>query len=162
TGGLTELNYNIRSSGMDALGGDTGADGMKGSFRARVFVMNVALDLRLINTRTLEVVDIISYQKQVVGREVGFGLFDFLNGNVFDRCAGTGELEPVQLAVRSLIERAVVEMSANLYGMRGPQSCLSVDPLGGGTTGLTGGYVPAYDNVGSNNGQTREDPSRWN
>jgi holdfast attachment protein HfaB len=65
------------------LGGDRDADGAKGSFRARMFVMNIAMDLRLVNTRTLEVVDVISYQKQIVGREVGLGLFDFLNGNVF-------------------------------------------------------------------------------
>ena len=162
TGGITELNYNIRSSGVDAFVGDTDALDMKGGFKNRVFVMNIALDLRLINTRTLEVVDIISYQKQVVGREIGFNLFDFMNGNVFDLSGGSGALEPVQLAVRSLIERAVVEMTANLYGMPGPQACLQVDPLGGGTTGLTGGYVPAYDNLGSNNGQTRESPGRWN
>lgn len=162
TGGLTELNYNIRSSGVDMFAGDKDALDIKGGLRNRVFVMNIALDLRLINTRTLEVVDIISYQKQVVGKEVSINLFDFMNGNIFDLSGGTGALEPVQLAVRSLIERAVVEMAANLYGMPGPQACLSVDPLGGGTTGLTGGYVPAYDNLGTNNAQTRESPGRWN
>lgn len=161
-GGITELNYNIRSSGADALAGDRDAEGAKGSFHARVFVMNIAMDIRLVNTRTLEVVDVISYQKQIVGREVGLGLFDFLNGNVFDISAGTGALEPVQLAVRSLVERAVVEMSANLYGMPGPQACMTSDPLGGGTTGATGGFTPAYNNLGTNNATTRADPDRWN
>jgi curli production assembly/transport component CsgG/holdfast attachment protein HfaB len=161
-GGITELNYNIRSSGFDVAAGDVDAKDPKGSFRGRLFVMNIGLDLRLINTRTLEVVDVISYQKQVIGREVGAGFFDFLNGNVFDISAGAGALEPMQLAVRSLVERAVVEMTANLYGMPGPQSCLASDPLGAGTVGLTGGYVPAYNNLGTNNGQTRADPSRWN
>jgi holdfast attachment protein HfaB len=161
-GGITELNFNIRSVGADAQGGDADTDGLKGSFRRRVFVMNIGVDLRLINTRTLEVVDVISYQKQVVGREVSLGVFDFLNGNLFDISAGSGALEPVQLAVRSLIERAAVEMTANLYGMPGPQSCLQVDPLGTVTAGLTGSFVPAYNNLGTNNAQTREDPSRWN
>ena len=162
-GGITELNYNIRSSGIDIAGGDLDPMDPKGSFRGRLFVMNIGLDLRLINTRTLEVVDVISYQKQVIGREVGVGWFDFLNGNVFDISAGAGALEPMQLAVRSLVERAVVEMTANLYGMPGPQSCLTYDPLGAiGSVGVTGGYVPAYNNLGTNNGQTREDPSRWN
>ncbi len=161
TGGITELNYNIRSNGADVAAGDKDTNGLKGRFKNSIFVMNVAIDLRLINTRTLEVVDVISYQKQVVGREVGIGLFDFLNGNVFDVSGGSGALEPLQLAVRSLIERAVVEMTANLYGMPGPQSCLTSDPLGGSTTGLTGGYVPAYNNTGTNNGTTREDPARW-
>ena len=162
TGGITELNYNIRSTGGDAVAGDRDAGGLKGSFRHRIFVMNIALDLRLVNTRTLEVVDVISYQKQIVGREVGIGLFDFLNGNVFDISAGTGALEPVQLAVRALVERATVEMSANLYGMPGPQSCMNVDPLGGGTTGATGGFTPAYNNLGTNNATTRAEPDRWN
>lgn len=59
------------------------------------------------------------------------------------------------------MERAVVEMSANLYGMPGPQACMTSDPLGGGTFGVTGGFTPAYNNLGTNNASTREDPSRW-
>ena len=161
-GGITELNFNIRSAGFDVSGGDPDPKDFKGSLRGRFMVMNIGLDLRLINTRTLEVVDVISYQKQIVGREVGVGLFDFLNGNVFDVSAGSGALEPMQLAVRSLVERAVVEMTANLYGMPGPDGCLTSDPLAGATTGLTGGFVPAYPNLETNNAQTREDPNRWN
>ncbi|MDX5393372.1 MAG: holdfast anchoring protein HfaB [Caulobacteraceae bacterium] len=161
-GGLTELNFNIRSSGFDIAAGDPDPQDLKGGLNGRLFIMNIGMDLRLINTRTLEVVDVISYQKQVIGREVGVGLFDFLGGNVFDVSAGTGALEPMQLAVRSLIERAVIEMTANLYGMPGPQACLSSDPLAGSTVGLTGAYVPAYNNLGTNNAQTRQDPNRWN
>lgn len=160
-GGITELNYNIRSTGVDIAAGDTDSDGMKGRFGRRVFVMNIALDLRMVNSRTLEVVDVISYQKQIVGREVGVGLFDFLNGNVFDISAGSGALEPLQLGVRALVERAVVEISANLYGMPGPEACMTSDPLGGGTFGVTGGFTPAYNNLGTNNASTREDPARW-
>jgi len=161
-GGITELNFNIRSSGVDISGGDPTPKDFKGSIRGRLFVMNIGMDLRLINTRTLEVVDVISYQKQVVGREVSAGIFDFFNGNLFDISAGEGAMEPMQLAVRSLVERAVVEMTANLYGMPGPEACLSSDPLSGGVNGVTGGYVPAYNNLETNNAQTREDPSRWN
>jgi curli production assembly/transport component CsgG/holdfast attachment protein HfaB len=161
-GGITELNFNIRSSGADIAGGDPDPKDFKGLLHGRLFVMNIGLDLRLINTRTLEVVDVISYQKQVVGREVSAGIFDFFNGNAFDISAGEGAMEPMQLAVRALVERAVVEMTANLYGMPGPEACLSSDPLGASTTGLTGGFVPAYNNLETNNAQTREDPSRWN
>jgi curli production assembly/transport component CsgG/holdfast attachment protein HfaB len=161
-GGVTELNFNIRSSGFNAAGGDLDPQDFKGTATARVFVMNIGLDLRLINTRTLEVVDVISYQKQVVGREVGLGMFDVLNGNVFDISAGTGALEPMQLAVRALVERAVVEMTANLYGMPGPEACLTSDPLAPSTIGASGAFIPAYNNLETNNAQTREDPSRWN
>jgi curli biogenesis system outer membrane secretion channel CsgG len=163
TGGITEVNFNIRSTGGDAAGGEQQATGLKARLGSRVFVMNVAIDLQLNDTVTQEVVDVISYQKQIVGYEVGVGLFDFLNGNVFDLSAGEGGLEPVQLAVRSMVERATVEIMANLYGAPGPEICLRDDPLGGTrTAGLTGGYTPAYNNLRTNNAQTREDPNRWN
>ena len=89
-------------------------------------------------------------------------LADFLNGNMFDLSAGEGGMEPVQLAVRSLIERATVEFMANLYGMPGPQACMDVDPLGDiNTAGVTGAYVPAYNNLRTNNAESRADPNRW-
>jgi curli production assembly/transport component CsgG/holdfast attachment protein HfaB len=161
-GGITELNFNIRSAGLDLQGGDPNLTKGQGLLTGKVYVMNVGLDLRLVETKTLEVVDVISYQKQIVGREVGAGYFDFLGGNILNVAAGEGALEPIQLAVRTVVERAVVEMMANLYGAPGPEGCLGAggDPLNG-PSGLTGGYYPAYDNLDRNNGYTREDPSRW-
>jgi holdfast attachment protein HfaB len=161
-GGITELNFNIRSNGANLTGGDHNPTGFHGALSGRSFVMNVGLDMRLINTRTLEVVDVISYQKQIVGHEISIGMFDFLNGNVFDLSGGAAALEPTQLAVRSLIERATVEMVANLYGMPGPEACMHSDPLNASTTGATGAFTPAYNNLGTNNAQTRQDPDRWN
>jgi len=163
-GGITEVNYNIRSAGFDIGGGEADSDTpASGIIQGKVFVMNVAIDLRLVQTTTLEVVDVVSYQKQIIGREVSAGVFDFLNGNVFDVSAGMGGFEPVQLAVRALIERATVEFMANLYGAPGPEVCLNAsnDPLAGNTVGPTGGYYPAYQNTDTNNGKTRADPSRW-
>ncbi|MBL8531425.1 MAG: holdfast anchoring protein HfaB, partial [Hyphomonadaceae bacterium] len=69
-GGITELNYNIRSMGVDAQGGHANARDGVGNLGGRLYVMNIALDFRVIDTRTLEVVDVISYQKQIIGREV--------------------------------------------------------------------------------------------
>lgn len=89
-GGITEVNYNIRSGGFDIAGGEVGQNGGSGLLTGKVFVMNVAIDLRLVQTTTLEVVDVVSYQKQIVGREVSAGVFDFLNGNVFDISAEIG------------------------------------------------------------------------
>jgi len=162
-GGITEVNHNIRSGGFDMAAGQASTDTpLSTAFAGRAYVMNIAIDLRLVQTTTNEVVDVVSYQKQIIGREISAGVFDFLNGNVFDISAGEGALEPVQLAVRALIERATVEFMANLYGAPGPEVCLQAgpDPLGG-TVGATGGYYPAYPNTETNNGQTRADPSRW-
>jgi curli production assembly/transport component CsgG/holdfast attachment protein HfaB len=162
-GGVTELNFNIRSNGANFDGGGLNTTDLKGSVGGSDFVMNVGLDLRLVNTRTLEVVDVISYQKQIIAHQVGVGVFKILNGNSFDFAAGTSALEPLQLGVRSVIERATVEMVANLYGMPGPEACMHSDPLGSdATTGPTGAFVPAYNNVETNNAATRQDPNRWN
>ncbi len=159
-GGITELNYNIASNGVDAFGGDVDVDDPKGFLTAKSYVLNIGLDLRLVETRTLEIVDVISYQKQIIGKEISAGIFAFFNNqNIIDVSAGGRALEPVQLAVRSVIERAVLEMSANLYGVNGPEVCNFNDPLG--TIGLTGNFMTAYDNQGSNNAFTRQDPSRW-
>jgi curli production assembly/transport component CsgG/holdfast attachment protein HfaB len=162
-GGITEVNYNIRSSGFDLAAGEAASQTpLSAAVAGKVYVMNIAIDLRMVQTTTLEVVDVVSYQKQIIGREVSAGVFDFLDGNVFDLSAGDGGLEPVQLAVRALIERATVEFMANLYGAPGPEVCLNAgpDPLGG-TVGPTGGFYSAYPNTDTNNGATRADPSRW-
>lgn len=158
-GGITELNYNIKSAGFDGQGGKQDVTKGSGELTGKVYVMNVAMDLRLVETKTLEVVDVVSYQKQIIGREVGAGFFKFFGSNVVNVSAGEGALEPVQLAVRALIERGVAEMTANLYGAPGPHACMGDDPLG--TTGATGGFTPAYNNLDQNNARSREDPSHW-
>ena len=163
-GGITELNYNIRSSGVNGQGGKQDATQGTGLATGQLYVMNVAIDLRLVETKTMEVVDVVSYQKQIIGRQVGLGLFKFFGSNVIDISAGEGGLEPIQLAVRDMVERATVEMMSNLYGAPGPTACMDPnnDPVRpDGTTGLTGGYYPAYNNLDQNNARTREDPDGW-
>jgi len=160
-GGITELNSNIRSSGVEAFVGDTDFGDPKGGGGFRLFVINVGVDLRLIDTKTLEVVDIISYQKQVIGREVQANYFDFFGGTIFDIGGGERAQEPIQLAVRSTIERAVLEMTANLYGVTGPEVCGQLDNVGNTTNGKTGDYSAAYDNLETNNADTRDAASRW-
>ncbi len=114
-GGITELNFNIRSVGANGDGGQTTTNGLKGSASASLYVMNVGLDLRLVDTNTLQVVDVISYQKQIIGHQIQAGVFDFLGETFFDASAGESALEPIQLAVRSVVERAVLEMTSRLY-----------------------------------------------
>lgn len=129
-GGVTELNADIRTSSADVnfvKRGEYGAG-------RQVLVMNVGIDLRLIDTRTLRVVDMVSYQKQVVAKQVGVDLFDGLSGGLFKVSAGSGANEPLQLVVRSLIERGVAEMGAGLYRMPAGQ-CLTMAEEGVGLAG---------------------------
>lgn len=160
-GGITELNSNIRSSGVEAFVGDTDFGDAKGGAGFRLFVINVGVDLRLVDTQTLEVVDVISYQKQVIGREIQANYFDFFGGTVFDIGGGERAQEPIQLAIRATIERAVLEMSANLYGAYGPEVCAQIDRDALATNGRTGDYIQAYDTLETNNSDTREAASRW-
>jgi curli production assembly/transport component CsgG/holdfast attachment protein HfaB len=162
-GGITELNYNIRSIGSDNYVGDTRSDKAKGIVNGKLYVMNVGLDLRLVDTRTLEVVDVISYQKQIIGREVGLGYFRFFDNLVVDLGAGERSLEPIQLAVRSVIERAVVEMMSNIYGVPGASVCQGSFGPGGdpmGPIGITGAYVPRSQATASG-ADDRADPGNW-
>jgi curli production assembly/transport component CsgG/holdfast attachment protein HfaB len=132
-GGITELNYNIRSASADAFLGASSVSGLRGSVGLKLFVMNVGLDLRMIRTQTLEVVKVISYQKQIIGREISPGLFDFLGNTILDIGAGERALEPIQLAVRSVVERAVFETLTDIFADKAnaclAQSGPSNDPL---------------------------------
>src|SRR3569833_542430 len=160
-GGITELNYNIKSSGASISGGGLNTADLKGDIGGNLYVMNVGLDLRLVETRTLEVVDVVSFQKQIIAKQVSAGVFKLLINNGSDVELGQGGLEPIQLAVRAVSERSTLEMMANLYGAPGPQVCLDPRRDALATSSVTGNYYPAYGNTGSNNGRTREDPSRW-
>jgi curli production assembly/transport component CsgG/holdfast attachment protein HfaB len=120
-GGITELNFNIRSENANGNGGGTATNATTGTASGSLYVMNVGLDMRLVNTNTLEVADVISYQKQIIGRQVSAGVFDFLGTNFFDVSVGESALEPIQLAVRSVIERATLEMITRVY--RAPGAC---------------------------------------
>jgi curli production assembly/transport component CsgG/holdfast attachment protein HfaB len=111
-GGITELNYNISSTAADVYFWQAGIGG-------QLYVLNVALDLRLVRTETLEVVDVVSYQKQILGREVRAGIFEFFDGNLFDLSVSDRALEPMQLAVRAMVERAVGEMARRLFDLPG-------------------------------------------
>jgi curli production assembly/transport component CsgG/holdfast attachment protein HfaB len=149
-GGITELNYNIRSAGVDAFVGDTATRGDRGNLGARLYVMNIGLDFRVIDTRTLEVVDVISYQKQIIGREVRAGVFGFFDDTLVDIAGGERALEPVQLAVRAGVERAVVEVMSNFYRVADSSACAEAlqaegDPMGPGvhTAQSTGAFNTA-------------------
>ncbi len=156
-GGITELNYNIRSNGVDVLAGDRIDSDPTGLFTRRAWVMNIGLDLRLNDTRTMETVDVISYQKQIIGREISAGLFAFWDEAVIDISGGGRSLEPVQLAVRSVIERAVLEISAQLYGVDPSAACHYADPIGG-STNASGGIntATAYGSQENSNVQARQ------
>ncbi len=161
-GGITELNYNIRSIGVDAQGGHTDARDGVGNVGGRLYVMNIALDFRVIDTRTLEVVDVISYQKQIIGREVRAGVFSFFDDTLLDIAGGERALEPVQLAVRAGVERAVVQVMSRFYNVQNSDVCAAAinaegDPMGPGASAAA---TQSQASVAID--QARTNPDAWN
>lgn len=115
-GGITEVNYNIRSGGAEFQLDQIGP-------KAREYVMNVAVDLRIVDTQSLDVIKTVSVQKQVVGYEVGFEIFRFFSDELYDLNAGAKNQEPIQLAVRVAIEDAVLQL-VSAVSKTSPQSCI--------------------------------------
>lgn len=102
-GGITEVNYNIRSGGLEAGVSQIGAKG-------RQYSQQVAIDLRIVDTETLEVVKTISLAKQFTGYEVGANIFRFFGSDLFDINIGQRGQEPLQLGIRAALEEGVVRL----------------------------------------------------
>ncbi len=119
-GGVTEVNYNIRSGSLDGTVKNVGAS-------TRYAVLDVAIDLRLVNTKTLQIENVVSFQKQIIGTEIRAGLFRFLSDNVIDVNAGEKAQEPIQKAIRMVAERSVFQLIADLYKL--PAGTCEVDSL---------------------------------
>jgi curli production assembly/transport component CsgG/holdfast attachment protein HfaB len=170
-GGITEMNFNIRSEGASGDGGGTATNAVKGTAGANMYVMNIGMDLRLVDTNTLEVVDVISYQKQIIGHQIQAGVFDFMGQTFFDASLGESALEPIQLAVRSVIERATLEMISRLYHTSGGACAASLgtsgDPLAGPGdrpaphSPVANTPVTTAINEEKNHAASRENPYRW-
>ena len=109
-GGITEVNFNIRSGGTEALVSGVGP-------RARTYVMNVAVDLRIVGTQSLRVYDTVSIQKQLVGYEVGLDVFRFFEDDLFDVNTGVKNNEPLQLGVRVAIEEGLLDLVQSVSGV---------------------------------------------
>jgi holdfast attachment protein HfaB len=114
-GGITEVNYNIRSGSLESSIRFIGA-------AARYFVMNVAVDLRVVNTKTLEVINVQSLQKQIIGTELNGGYFRLFSDGLVDINAAERTQEPIQKGVRMVIEHAVFNMLTEMNNLSA-QSC---------------------------------------
>ena len=116
-GGITELNYDIRSGGIDTEVGQLGP-------KARIFTQGVAIDLRIVDTRSLLVVKTVSLTKQFTGYEVGFNIFRFFGSDLFDINAGAKGQEPLQLGIRTALEEATLRLVAAVTRIE-PGACLA-------------------------------------
>lgn len=118
TGGITELNYNVQSGGVQFQVNQIGPED-------RVYTEDVGIDLELVDTQTLLVVKSVSLVKQITGYEVGFNIFQFFGSNLYNLNIGNKSQEPAQLAVRTLLEEGVFRLVAAAENLP-PGPCLSL------------------------------------
>lgn len=119
-GALTELNYNIVSGG-----GQLFVKGIGGG--ARMVVINVALDLRVIDSKTFKIRYVSSLQKQIYGYEVEANVFRFFGDTLLEFDAGMIRNDPLQLGVRSVVEMAVYQIMTDFIGLPVEKSCSLVE-----------------------------------
>ncbi|HEY3800254.1 MAG TPA: CsgG/HfaB family protein [Caulobacteraceae bacterium] len=103
TGAITEVNYDIGSGGAQVGVQNIGIGG-------RVYSMSVAMDLRIVDARTLRVVKAVSERKIYRGYETTAGVFNFLGAYLININAGTKAQEPLELGVRATAEDAVLKL----------------------------------------------------
>jgi outer membrane protein OmpA-like peptidoglycan-associated protein len=87
--------------------------------------MNVGVDLRIVDSRSLVVVKTVSMQKQITGTEVGAGIFRFFGSDLLDLNVGSKNQEPLQLGVRTTIEHGLLELLGAVSGLN-PQPCVDL------------------------------------
>lgn len=115
-GALTELNYNITSGGAQLF-----VRGMGGG--ARTVVINVALDLRVVNSKNFSVPYVATLQKQIYGFEVEANVFRFFGSSLIEFDAGMIKNEPLQLGVRSVVEMGVYQIMTDFLGLPESDGC---------------------------------------
>lgn len=136
-GAITEINWALSSNVEEAgfLGATVGR---------RTYRVSIATDIVVTNSLTTEVVFARSYSKQLVGNETGAGVFRFVEATImpksrvelFQANIGQKQNEPVQQALRWLIELASFEVISALTG--GDQNCDALIP------GYNGDDPPIY------------------
>lgn len=119
-GALTELNYNIVTGGVGLRVMGIGGGG-------RMAVVNVALDLRVINTKNWAVAYVSSLQKQIYGYEVDADVFRFFDTTFVELQAGHVRNEPLQLGVRAVAEMAVYQIMTDFLKLPRDPSCALVE-----------------------------------
>jgi len=115
-GALTELNYNIVSGGAQLF-----VRGMGGG--VKTVVVNVALELRIIDSKNFRIRYVSSLQKQIVGYEVEANVFRFFGDTLIEFDAGAIRNEPMQLGVRSVVEMSVYQIMTDFLKLPGAPGC---------------------------------------
>jgi len=103
-GAITEYNCDVITGGTNlkivGIGGKT-----------KFAKATAAIDLRVTNTTTGEVIKTLSMKDKIIGKMVGANIFSFFKTeNLYEFESGKANQEPINLVVRRLIENMVYEL----------------------------------------------------
>ncbi|MFW5790954.1 MAG: CsgG/HfaB family protein [Bacillota bacterium] len=107
-GAITEYQVDKRTGGMGVSIGGAGGS-------TETAVAKTAVDLRLVDTTTAEVVWARSLKDEIEGKRVGVQAFSFMGDNIVEFETGEGKQEVINLVVRTLLEEAVFELAESDY-----------------------------------------------
>ncbi|MFW5988405.1 MAG: CsgG/HfaB family protein [bacterium] len=103
TGSITEYQIDKKSGGLGiSIGGKGG--------QQEYAVASCALDLRVVDTTTAEVMWARSFKKEIQGKKLSFQLFSFMGNNIVEFESGRGKQEVINFVVRTIIEESVFEL----------------------------------------------------
>lgn len=103
-GAVTEYNCDVVTSGVGLTIGGKGG-------RYKYAKATAAIDLRVTDVSTGEVVKTLSMRDKMVGKMVGLNIFAFFNGaSLYEFELGKADQEPINLVIRRLIEHMVLEL----------------------------------------------------
>ena len=103
-GSITEYQVDTTSGGIGVSIGGIGGTNEKA-------VASTAIDLRLLDTTSGEVVWAQSLKGEIEGKKVGLQAFSFMGNNIVEFETGKGKQEVINLMVRTLIEEAVFNLA---------------------------------------------------
>lgn len=102
-GAITEYDVDVRTGGLGLK--IAGKGGSTKYARA-----SCAIDIRMTDTTTGEVIWAKSLKKEILGKKVGINLFSFMEQNIIEFETGTGKQQAINLVVRTLLEETVYKL----------------------------------------------------
>ena len=106
SGAITEYQVDMYSGGIGLR--IAGKGGSQEYARA-----SSAIDLRVTNTTTGEVVWAESLKGEIIGEKIGLEVFSFLGKNIVEFETGKGKQQVINLVIRTLLEEAVFKLVAS-------------------------------------------------
>lgn len=106
SGAITEYQIDKKTGGLGLRVAGKGG-------QQQYAIASSAIDLRVTDTSSGEVVWSKSLKKEIVGKSIGFEVFSFMGNNIVEFETGKGRQEVINLVVRTLLEEAIYKLSTN-------------------------------------------------